>query len=89
MWIGYWGRPPLWSSGHSSWLQGLSSGFDSRVNQIFREVVGLERGPLSFVSTIEEVLERKSSVSGLDSREYGRGIRHADHIAPSVRKSWH
>jgi hypothetical protein len=27
--------------------------------QIFREVVGLERGPLSLVSTIEELPERK------------------------------
>jgi hypothetical protein len=34
--------------------------------------VGLERGPLSLVSTIEELLERKNSVFGLDSREYGR-----------------
>jgi hypothetical protein len=34
--------------------------------------VGLERGPLSLVSTIEELLKRKSSGSCLDSREYGR-----------------
>jgi hypothetical protein len=34
--------------------------------------MGLERGPLSFVSTIEELLERNSSGSGLESREYGR-----------------
>jgi hypothetical protein len=34
--------------------------------------VGLERDPLSLVSTIEELLERKSSGSGLESREYGR-----------------
>jgi hypothetical protein len=33
--------------------------------------VGLERGPLSLVSTIEELLERKGSGSGLESREYG------------------
>jgi hypothetical protein len=35
--------------------------------------VGLERVPLSLVSTIEELLERKSNSSGLDKREYGRG----------------
>jgi hypothetical protein len=29
--------------------------------------VGLERGPLSLVSTIEELLERKSSGSGLET----------------------
>jgi hypothetical protein len=34
--------------------------------------VGQERGPLSLVSTIEELLERKSSVSGLENRDYGR-----------------
>jgi hypothetical protein len=34
--------------------------------------VGLERGPLGLVSTTEELLGRKSSVSGLENREYGR-----------------
>jgi hypothetical protein len=34
--------------------------------------VGLERGPLSLVSTTEESLEKKSSGSGLESRGYGR-----------------
>jgi hypothetical protein len=34
--------------------------------------VGLERGTLSLVSTIEELLERNSSGRGLESREYGR-----------------
>jgi hypothetical protein len=34
--------------------------------------VGLERGPLSLVSTNEELLERKSSGSGLEIREYDR-----------------
>jgi hypothetical protein len=45
----------------------------SRRYQIFWEVVGLERGPLSLVSTIEELLGRNSSGSGLENREYGRG----------------
>jgi hypothetical protein len=35
--------------------------------------VGLEQGPLSLVSTNEELLERKSSGSGLKNREYDRG----------------
>jgi hypothetical protein len=64
--------PPLWSSGQNCWLQIQRSEFDSRRYQIFWEVVGLERGALSLVSTIEELLERKSSCSGLESREYGR-----------------
>jgi hypothetical protein len=56
-------RPPLWSIQRSR--------FDSRHYQIFW-VVGLERGPLSLVSTIEELLGRNSSGSGLENREYGR-----------------
>jgi hypothetical protein len=63
----------LWSSGQSSWLQIQRSGFDSQRYQIFWEVVGLERGPLSLVSTIEELFGRKkSSSSGLEIREYCR-----------------
>jgi hypothetical protein len=54
----------------SSWLKIQTSRFDSPRCQIFWEVVGLERGPLSFVSTIEELLERKSSGSGLENQEY-------------------
>jgi hypothetical protein len=33
--------------------------------------VGLERGPLSLMSTIEELLERESSGFGIEIREYG------------------
>jgi hypothetical protein len=65
--------PLLWSSGHCSWLQIQRSGVDSRRYQIFWEVVALERGPLSLVSTIEELLGRKSSGCNLEIREYGRG----------------
>jgi hypothetical protein len=32
----------------------------------------LKRGPLSLMSTIEELLDRKISGSGLENREYGR-----------------
>jgi hypothetical protein len=60
-------RPPLWSNGQCSWLQIQRSGFDSQRYQIFWEVVG----PLSLVSTTEELLERKSSGSCLASQEYG------------------
>jgi hypothetical protein len=34
--------------------------------------LGLERGPLSLMSTIEKLLRRKNSGSGLESREYDR-----------------
>jgi hypothetical protein len=49
--------------------------FDSRRYQIFWEVVRLERGPLSLVSTTEELLGRNSSGSGLENREYGDPLR--------------
>jgi hypothetical protein len=38
----------------------------------FQKIVDLEQSPLSLVSTIEKLLERKSSGSGLGSREYDR-----------------
>jgi hypothetical protein len=56
--------------------------FDSRRYQIFREVVGLERGPISFVSTTQGLLgKKKSSGFGLENREYGRRIS----AAPTTR----
>jgi hypothetical protein len=51
-------RPPLWSSGQSSWLQIRRPGFDSLHYQK-KKVVGLERGPLSLVSTTEDLRDRK------------------------------
>jgi hypothetical protein len=62
--------PPLWFSGQSCWLQIQRSEFDSRHYKILWEVVGLERGLLRLVSTIEELLGRKNSGSGLENREY-------------------
>jgi hypothetical protein len=44
----------------SPWLQIRGPGFDSRHYQ--KKVVGLERGPLSLVSTIEKLLDRKVAV---------------------------
>jgi hypothetical protein len=41
--------------------------------KIFWEIVGLERGALSLMGTIEELLGRNSSGSGLENREYSRG----------------
>jgi hypothetical protein len=63
---------PLLSSGQCSWLQIQRTWFYSLRYQTFWEVVGLERGSLSLVSTTEELLERTSSGSGLEIREYGR-----------------
>jgi hypothetical protein len=57
--------------------------------EFFSLVLGLERGPLSLVSTTEELLGRNSSGSCLESREYGRGDRRDDHATSSIRKIWH
>jgi hypothetical protein len=56
--------PVVRVSGYRSW----GPGFDSRRYQIFWEVVGLERGPLSLVRITEELLEWKSSGSGQENR---------------------
>jgi hypothetical protein len=66
------GGPPPWSSSQSSCLQIQRSGFDSRRYQTLWEAVGLKRGLLSLMSTIEELLKRKSSGSGLENGDYGR-----------------
>jgi hypothetical protein len=44
--------------------------FDSRCYQIFWQVLGLERGSLSLMSTSRELLRRNSSGSGLENRDY-------------------
>jgi hypothetical protein len=57
--------------------------------------VGLERGPPSLVGTTEEILERKSSVSGLENLDYGRrdssrrprGTLYPQKLAPSSSTS--
>jgi hypothetical protein len=50
--------------------------------------VGLERGPLSLVSTTEELLDRKVAAPVYRTENAAVGIRHADHVAPFIRKSW-
>jgi hypothetical protein len=79
------GRPPLWSSGQSSWLQIRRPGFVSRHYQK-KKVVGLERGPLGLVSTTEELFDRIVAAPVYKTENTAVGIRHADHVAPSILK---
>jgi hypothetical protein len=51
--------------------------------------VGLERGPLSLVSTTEELLGRESSGSVYKYENTTEGVHCADHAAFPIRKSWH
>jgi hypothetical protein len=53
-----------------------------------KRVVGLEWGPLSLISTIEELLDRKVAAPVYETENTAVGIRHADHVAPYIRKSW-
>jgi hypothetical protein len=45
-------------------------------------MVGLEWGPLSLVSTIEKLLGRESSGSGLETENTAVGISRDDHATP-------
>jgi hypothetical protein len=51
-----------------------------------KKVVGLERGPLRLLSTPEELLDRKVAASVWKTENTAVGIRHADHMAPCIRK---
>jgi hypothetical protein len=52
-----------------------------------KKVVGLKRGPLSLVSTTEELLDRKVAAPVYKTENTAVGIRHADHVVPSIRKT--
>jgi hypothetical protein len=62
-------------------------GFDSQRYQIFCELVSLERGPLSLVSTTEELLGRKSSGCGLETENAAVWIRCADQATHPIHQS--
>jgi hypothetical protein len=53
-----------------------------------KKVVGVERGPHSFVSTTEELLDRKVAAPVSKPENTAVGIRHADHVTHSMRNSW-
>jgi hypothetical protein len=59
--------PPLWSNGQSSWLQAQRFRVRFSLLPDFLSSMGLERCPLGLVRINEELLERKSSGSGLEN----------------------
>jgi hypothetical protein len=65
-----------------------SGGPGSFLGNTRKKVVGLERGPLSLVSTTEELLDRKVAASVQKTENTAVGVCHADHVAPFIRKSW-
>jgi hypothetical protein len=71
---------PLWSSGQEF----LATDPEVR---LFWGVVCLERGPLSLLSTVEELLERKNGASGQGNRECGhRDPSRWPHGTPYLQK---
>jgi hypothetical protein len=66
-------RPPLWSSGQSSWLQIQSYRFQFPALAVLLRSSMSGMGLLSLMSAIEELFGRKTSGSGLKILEYGRG----------------
>jgi hypothetical protein len=52
-----------------------------------KKLAGLERGQLSLVSTTEELLDRKVAAPVKKRENTAVEIRHADHVAPSIRKT--
>jgi hypothetical protein len=48
--------------------------------------MGLERGPLSLVSTTEDLLDRKVAAPVYKIENTAVGIRHADNVAAFIRK---
>jgi hypothetical protein len=48
--------------------------------------VGLERGPLSLVSTLKRYLEEKVAAPVSKAEIMAVGIRRADYVAPSIRR---
>jgi hypothetical protein len=58
---------------------GYRSGGPGSILGTIKKVVGLERGPLSLVSTTEELFERKVVAPVYKTENTAAGIRHADH----------
>jgi hypothetical protein len=83
-----WKQVSLQSPGMSqSYVLGYRTGGPGSIPGTTRKkIVGLERGPLSLVSTTEELLDRKVAAPVQKTENTAVGNRHADHVAPSIRK---
>jgi hypothetical protein len=65
-----------------------SEGPDSIPGTTKKKIVGLKRGPVNLVSTTEELLDRKVAAPVWKIANTAIGIRHTDHVALYIRKSW-
>jgi hypothetical protein len=63
------------------------SGGPGNISGTTRKIeLGLQQGPFSLVNTTEELLDRKVAAPVQKTKIIAVGIRHADHVAPSIRK---
>jgi hypothetical protein len=69
----------------SMWINRWAWKYVSLMTVLSRERIG----SLSLVSTIEELLGRNNSDSGLETKNTAVGNHCADHATPPIRKSWH
>jgi hypothetical protein len=67
---------------------GYRSGGPGSIPGTTRKNRGSERGPLSLMSSTEELLDRKVAAPVQKTENTAVGIRHADHVEPSIRKIW-
>jgi hypothetical protein len=71
------------------WSEFLATYPEARVRFLTlpeKKVVGLERGPLSLMSTTEELLDRKVAAPVYETENTSVGIRHTDHVHPLSAK---
>jgi hypothetical protein len=88
----YWLRNKRWSPLYTGLFVSFrvlgyrSVGPGSIPGNTIKKVVSLEWGPLSLVSTTEELLDRKVTAPVYKIENTAVGIGHADRVAPSIRK---
>jgi hypothetical protein len=71
----------------NDWLNSHNTTYEYQP-ELYREVPTYQPNGLSLVSTTEELHDRKLAASVKKTDNTALGIRHVDHVAPSIRKSW-
>jgi hypothetical protein len=81
-------RPPLWSSGQSSWLQIQRSRVRFPALQDFLSSSGSGMGSLSPMSTTEELFGRNNCSSSLETRKYSHNTLYPQKSGTNFANKW-